>query len=1326
MQAIQNASTLEQLKTAIVALAQPLPEIHPVLGFPSVDINLDAMRLLGTDHKLQSLDVRGGGGKGVEAQIETFLGISQDSVPTVQVTSGLDEEKLEEDEAEAFWGSLSETGGGSAEKLDAEDRKTADLALQNLRLLTGEYAGGKRRIRAHNALAKAYDKAQKTGKTHYIFAKSTPTPPAERGLGYFESDNFQDWHKFNYQGEYLAYEVNPNGIVRALRSKPLQKQVRMEVQRARAALDIFRSYNYSEAQHLAAHPELIDQVAHDMSRLGSQGRALSAEVLHFLSTSDGERINAAIGRGAGPAGQNDLSLQIARSKIDQGFITDLANTCQLLIEGTLPPSGIRERKIVVLKTMLDWVKSIDPELPDAMEGFGYSSSFDLPVSDANAKKIILHMRFAVPMAARIKFGLAFLTRANRRIDENGNPWFQPMVDALEYLLEKETKKPSIFKPVVADDLVRLYLNEWQGLSLDRMSNLELSLIWDAYRGRGDEPVGALPSSLTPSSWSQDLNGRLLPVMFKNEPNYLALHQKLESKNASRANDLEAYRNRFTEMIDDERDSDRGDGGDVGGDDGDNSSRRVLGERDIQRRYADSGVTLIRREKSGIPIGESLSPEYSQPLRQHQRDGVNLILDAHKKAKGFLLSDGTGAGKTMVQIATALHYADEGKKVLIVIPKAEILESAFKVDIQRFRGDLSNRMLWFKDAPLPIEKGRIYVTAYHLLNDCKDEGWDIIIFDEAHKCKNLLNKKPSKQAEIARDMMERAEKVVCATATPMDKGFHVAYLCEMYGFDTEAMMARLGQKRTDLGWERDPEVEPEQEAVAIEEFFDVLTASGLMVKREVSMDKVDYVNQEMELSPDYSALYDFLNDAYAKEYEEKQGLAKARYRAKWLLGMRRVLDFAKTDTAARYAIEEIRQGRKAVVFCASVTDTQDLISFVETARGKLEGLNDQQISRLVSDLSGAASTGRITKAIQDAGYKAFEFVGKASAKTRNKAMIEFQDGDLDAIVTTPQSGGTGINLDDSKGPSNGGKPRTVIMTQPPFSGNDIIQALGRVNRLTTQSRSKVIQLTTQTSIDFWNQGLVATKLARLGAAVKGDYGKIDLKKIADLDNGEIVRYLKESGISTQRPVEIRNDRPTWDIDDAEGPIKELDSIEEFIDIPEGQFEAIQKLEQLAPFNLKHPDMYRNLVSSSFLTQGAYPNPVIMYGPPQVRGREMFADWRTGLRLLSECVGKPMNTLAYDIRVGKIALYPPPAEIPEPRQMVLFKGPRKANVKAMVREHGGYEAADYKGAYKVPVERWQELLTKAEDERIRFIKLNTITEGKSKFFAPSDHHFNLDLF
>jgi superfamily II DNA helicase RecQ len=174
---------------------------------------------------------------------------------------------------------------------------------------------------------------------------------------------------------------------------------------------------------------------------------------------------------------------------------------------------------------------------------------------------------------------------------------------------------------------------------------------------------------------------------------------------------------------------------------------------------------------------------------------------------------------------------------------------------------------------------------------------------------------------------------------------------------------------------------------------------------------------------------------------------------------------------------LKEGRQAIVFVSRVNDsnTPSGVSSA-TARSLRESLKKSGITD-VAELHGSS------------GNKATD------------AMNAFQASKARVLITTLESGGTGINLDDTAG----NKPRTVVMMTPPFSAVENVQAVGRVWRYNTKSQPQVKYLFSDMPVDKWNKQIISTKMQTLEANVKGEVGAL---KIPRFDSRDRVQALLE--------------------------------------------------------------------------------------------------------------------------------------------------------------------------------------------------------------------------
>lgn len=414
------------------------------------------------------------------------------------------------------------------------------------------------------------------------------------------------------------------------------------------------------------------------------------------------------------------------------------------------------------------------------------------------------------------------------------------------------------------------------------------------------------------------------------------------------------------------------------------------------------------------------------------------------AGGFLLADGTGVGKTRQLLALGGIYADRGKKVLIV-SKAQILGDKWA------SGEVGGS--FGKDPPAmgvslttskggPLEPGKPVLTTYENLKGFAGhvDPDTVVLFDEAHSLKNA----GAARSQEGRAMAERAGGVVYATATPADDPLDVAYL-----FRTRLFGDRPWEDvRKDFSVTKHGAAEVVRR---VDEMFGKLTEQGLMVKREISLDGLDVEVGRVSLPPEAHA-----------EMAAVAAATDPKDRAQVLMRSRRLQEVYKVKAAADDIEKDLKAGRSVILFCARanpdagspVAGTPALVRAELARRG---------ISDVVEYHGGEGGQGQA-------------------------AVKAFQAGEARVFVTTPDSGGTGINLDDTVGD----RPRTMLVMTAPFSALDQVQMAGRAVRLTTKSKAKLKYLFADTAVDDWNANLAAGAMANLGAIVAGQTNRLKIE------------------------------------------------------------------------------------------------------------------------------------------------------------------------------------------------------------------------------------------
>ena len=499
-----------------------------------------------------------------------------------------------------------------------------------------------------------------------------------------------------------------------------------------------------------------------------------------------------------------------------------------------------------------------------------------------------------------------------------------------------------------------------------------------------------------------------------------------------------------------------------------------------RDFRDKEYGKVNITRGKVYSGEPRTNIGENVLRKHQKDGVEHAIAAIDNYGGFILADGTGAGKTMQELVVAAHYAQHHNTVLIVVPNRAIINKAFRQDAQTLGIEGLLNVLGGESLPI---KGKINLTTYASLKKVAGTDIDYVIFDEAHYLKN----KGSAQSRTGKSVAAKAKGVLYATATPIDKAEHIHYLEGTGLFKNNSfsgIMRELGYAYEEMSiggrtigkWVRKV-TRPEAESL-LEAFFDELGDLGLIIKREISMDNIEVFVKTVPLPSEvHSKLAQI--ESYYNSLNVGEGLQKALA----LMAQRRWQEPYKVNVVMETIDNELKAGRQVVVFAARIEDSEvESIVLTDKSEGTLETLRSQLEEKGIN-VSAIYGSGNVDKAISD-----------------------FQKGKTKVALVTPQKGGAGLSLDDVTGDA----PRTMIIMTPPFSAVDNVQMAGRINRLTTKSKGRIIYLIADTDIDAWNMEIIASKMRSLNASVKGDVIKLDLTQTQKESAQQGIKFKAQPG------------------------------------------------------------------------------------------------------------------------------------------------------------------------------------------------------------------------
>jgi hypothetical protein len=603
------------------------------------------------------------------------------------------------------------------------------------------------------------------------------------------------------------------------------------------------------------------------------------------------------------------------------------------------------------------------------------------------------------------------------------------------------------------------------------------------------------------------------------------------------------------------------------------------------------IKVARQDLTQSADPDLIPERLRQHLNEFQIQGAALAIKSMDKQGGFLLADGTGIGKTRQLLAVAQNYADKGHKVVIITANEVLgkpnttdwkkgnYTGSFKND-----SDAMGIKATLIKGDTPLTEGQVHLSTYSNIGKLKNQvdKNTVVLYDEAHAMKN----KDSAVTGHGKAINSVAGKVLFATATPADKPLHIDYLQRanvFAGMTRSQAYKHMGLELVDVrvkggatiqAWQV-PKGKSDEVLHRMAGLFDEMTENGNMIKREISLKGVTTTSTNILVPPEAHKAMQAIEDSYASETDRtrfkvlsdkrKQLLEELKpikakmtndhyeeihdrmynggtrvlsntshdfvgktgqirnidlqiadsiddgQRAQILMSQRRQIEPYKVPAAVESTKKALNEGKQVVVFLSRVneSETKDVHgNLLAGSEGTVKLLRERMIKegidpKLITELHGETNT-----------------------KSAD-AQAAFQSGKAKVILATIESGGTGINLDDTKGNA----PRHMIIMTPPFTAVDNLQAVGRIHRLNTKSPSSVEYLFTNTDVDHWSNKIIQEKMKTLGATVAGEIGELHTAPHPSLDK-------KEFQPAPRPPKPLRVENPTKATKEFADTIQEL--------------------------------------------------------------------------------------------------------------------------------------------------------------------------------------------
>ncbi len=195
-------------------------------------------------------------------------------------------------------------------------------------------------------------------------------------------------------------------------------------------------------------------------------------------------------------------------------------------------------------------------------------------------------------------------------------------------------------------------------------------------------------------------------------------------------------------------------------------------------------------REGIGEDEALTQSLSSArvdINPHQVDAAMFAMRS-PLSKGVLLADEVGLGKTIeAALVLSQRWWEQHRNLLLIVPAslrkqwATELREKFSLpsvilDAKRLKDMLA------AGHPNPVgRRGGIIIMSYEFAARMADTlrvvPWDLVVFDEAHKLRNVYKAAESSRAAVLRDALAGRQKLLL-TATPLQNN-----LMELYGLVT---------------------------------------------------------------------------------------------------------------------------------------------------------------------------------------------------------------------------------------------------------------------------------------------------------------------------------------------------------------------------------------------------------------------------------------------------------------------------------------------------------------------------------------------------------------
>ncbi|KAJ3049735.1 hypothetical protein HK097_009307 [Rhizophlyctis rosea] len=490
----------------------------------------------------------------------------------------------------------------------------------------------------------------------------------------------------------------------------------------------------------------------------------------------------------------------------------------------------------------------------------------------------------------------------------------------------------------------------------------------------------------------------------------------------------------------------------------------------------SGDSSSDESSSPVECGRFLkfshtAREHTPTLFPYQTPHADHLYNVLTKEHRAIDASDTGTGKTFM----AMHNAKRlGLKPFVVCPKSVIptwIEVAETYGVELL--GISNYEMDDNDAlSTPVEDvletetvGESFLLhPLHLPKrpKCQPEisyefnfpPKTLIIFDEVHRCKNFHSKN-SKLLSAASKLPKEDNKILILSATLCDTVRHFVPFGVFFGFYDEAenfkYWTRVQMEHMELGdcqWR----------------------GKCINIMEELLSDEKRLQVIHKAIFPQYGSRIRIqdLKDVFPENTIE----AKAYY-------LKEALEVQNRYEQIRLALKELEAEGKRTAGLGAIVKARQQIEVLKVPMFLTEAAKFLDAGQSVAIFANFNETLNLLKTNLKR-YKPVVVRGDQTVSERHTSIARFQEDRSRLILLNIAAGGVGLSLHDVKG----GHPR-VALINPTWSGQDMLQAFGRIHRAGGKSASRQFLLYCEGTIEERICRTVNQKIKNMNAFNDGE-------------------------------------------------------------------------------------------------------------------------------------------------------------------------------------------------------------------------------------------------